>query len=57
MYIHSMRSTSGATRADLLAASAQPVTSPHACAEVGLDFDLPVDIREKINFPTENFLK
>ena len=32
--VHSPRSTSGATRADLLAAGAQPVTSPHACAEV-----------------------
>ena len=28
--VHSLRSTSGATRADLLVASAQPVTSPHA---------------------------
>ena len=38
--VHSLRSTSGATRADLLAASTQPVTSPYACAEVGLDSDL-----------------
>ena len=29
--VHSPRSTSGATLADLLAAGAQPVTSPHAC--------------------------
>ena len=34
--IHYPRSTSGATLANLLAASVQPVTSPHACAEVGL---------------------
>ena len=34
--VHSLRSTSGATCADLLAAGMQPVTSPHACAEVGL---------------------
>ena len=27
--VHSLRSTSGATRANLLAAGAQPVTSPH----------------------------
>ena len=33
------RFTSGATLADLLAAGAQPVTSPHACAEVGLGSD------------------
>ena len=32
--VHSPRFTSGATLADLLAAGAQPVTSPHACAEV-----------------------
>ena len=31
--VHSLRSTSGATHADLLAAGAQPVTSPYACAE------------------------
>ena len=34
--VHSPRFTSGATLADLLAADTQPVTSPHACAEVGL---------------------
>ena len=34
--VHSPRFTSGATLADLLVAGAQPVTSPHACAEVGL---------------------
>ena len=34
--IHSQRSTSGATHANLLVASTQLVTSPHACAEVGL---------------------
>ena len=34
--VHSPRFTSGATLANLLAAGAQPVTSPHACAEVGL---------------------
>ena len=34
--VHSPRFTSGATLADLLVVSAQPVTSPHACAEVGL---------------------
>ena len=32
------RSTSGATLADLLVASVQPVLSPHTVAEVGLDF-------------------
>ena len=37
--VHSPRSTSGATCADLLVAGAQPVTSPHACAEVGLGSD------------------
>ena len=37
--IHSPRSTSGATCANLLAAFAQPVTSSHACAEVGLGLD------------------
>ena len=31
--------TSGATHADLLAAGVQPVTSPHACAEVKLGLD------------------
>ena len=34
--VHSSRSTSGATLADLLAASAQPVLSPHTVAEVRL---------------------
>ena len=34
--VHSPRVTSGATLANLLAAGAQPVTSPHACAEVEL---------------------
>ena len=34
--VHTPRFTSGATLADLLAAGAQQVTSPHACAEVGL---------------------
>ena len=37
--IHSPRFTSGATLANLLAAGVQPVTSPHACAEVGLGSD------------------
>ena len=37
--VHFPRSTTGATRADLLAASSHPVTSPHACAEVGLGSD------------------
>ena len=40
--IHSPRFTSGATLADLLAAGMQPVTSPHACAEVGhIQLNLP----------------
>ena len=34
--VHSPRLTSGATLTDLLVAGAQPVTSPHTCAEVGL---------------------
>ena len=34
--VHSPRFTSGATLANLLAAGAQPVTSPNKCAEVGL---------------------
>ena len=34
--IHSPRSTSGATLADLLAAGTQPVLSPHTVAEVRL---------------------
>ena len=38
--VHSPRSTSGATCANLLAAGMQLVTSPHACAEVGLSSDL-----------------
>ena len=33
--VHSPRFTSGVTLADFLAAGTQPVTSPHACAEVG----------------------
>ena len=37
--VHSPRFTSGATLANLLAAGVQPVTSPHACAEVGLGSD------------------
>ena len=36
MYIHSPRFTSGATLGNLMVAGVQPVTSPHACAEVGL---------------------
>ena len=38
--IHSPRFTSGATLANLLVGGAQPVTSPHACTEVGLGPDL-----------------
>ena len=34
--VHSLRCTSGATCADLLAIGMQLVTSPHACTEVGL---------------------
>ena len=37
--VHSPRSTSDATHADLLAAGTQLVTSPQACAEVGLGSD------------------
>ena len=37
----------GATLADLLVASAQPVTSPHACAEVGLGSDSNVQPHEQ----------
>ena len=37
--VHSLRSISGATHINLLAAGMQPVTSPHACAEVGLALD------------------
>ena len=33
--------------ADLLAAGAQPVTSPHACAEVGLGSDSNVQLHEQ----------
>ena len=49
--VHSPRFTSGATLADLLAASAQPVTSPHACAEVGLGSDLNVQPHEQKTNP------
>ena len=45
--VHSPRFTSGATLADLLAAGAQPVTSPHACAEVGLGSDSNVQPHEQ----------
>ena len=38
--VHSLRSTSDVTHADLLAADAHPVISPHACAEVGFGSDL-----------------
>ena len=38
--VHSMRSTSAATHADLLASVTQMVTSPYACAQVGLGSDL-----------------
>ena len=38
--VHSPRFTPGATLANLLAADTQPVTFPHACAEVGLGLDL-----------------
>ena len=38
--VHSPRFTSGTTLADLLASGVQPVTSPHAWAEVGLCLDL-----------------
>ena len=34
--VHSLRSTSGATRANLLAAGLPPVLSPHTVAEVRL---------------------
>ena len=34
--VHSLRSTSGTTHADLLAADMQPVLSPHTVAEVRL---------------------
>ena len=42
--VHPLRSTSDATLADLLAASTQPITFPHACAEVGLGSDLNVQL-------------
>ena len=45
--VHSPRFTSGATLADLLAAGTQPVTSPHACAEVGLGSDSNVQPHEQ----------
>ena len=45
--VHSSRFTSGATLANLLAAGAQPVTSPHACAEVGLGSDSNVQLHEQ----------
>ena len=45
--VHSPRFTSGATLADLLAAGAQLVTSPHACAEVGLGSDSNVQPHEQ----------
>ena len=48
--VHSPRFTSGATLADHLAAGAQPVTSPHACAEVGLGLVSNVQSHEqKVN--------
>ena len=45
--VHSPRSTSGATLANLLAASVQPVTSPYACAEVGLGSDSNMQLHEQ----------
>ena len=45
--VHSPRFTSGATLANLLAAGAQLVTSPHACAEVGLGSDSNVQLHEQ----------
>ena len=45
--VHSPRFTSGATLADFLAAGAQPVTSPHACAEVGFGSDSNVQLHEQ----------
>ena len=44
--VHSPRFTSGGTLADLLAADMQPVTSPYACAEVGLGSDSNVQSHE-----------
>ena len=56
--VHSPRFTSGATLANLLAAGVQPVTSPHACAEVGLGSDSNVQPHEqKTNRITQQFLK
>ena len=49
-YVHSLRSTSAATHANLLMASTQPVTSLHACAEVGLGLDSNgQSLRQKTN--------
>ena len=45
--VHSPRFTSGTTLANLLAAGVQPVTSPHACAEVGLGSDSNVQPHEQ----------
>ena len=45
--VHSPRFTSGATLANLLAAGTQPVTSPHACAGVGLGSDSNVQPHEQ----------
>ena len=45
--VHSPRFTSGATLTNLLAAGVQLVTSPHACAEVGLSSDLNVQLHEQ----------
>ena len=45
--VHSPRFTCGATLADLLVAGMQPVTSPHACAEVGLGSDSNVQPHEQ----------
>ena len=45
--VHSPRFTSGAILANLLAAAAQPVTSPHECAEVGLGSDSNVQSHEQ----------
>ena len=46
--VHSLRSTSRATLADLLAAGVQPVTSLHACAEVGLGFEWAITSTEDV---------
>ena len=45
--VHSPRFTSGATLADHLAAGVQLVTSPNACAEVGLGSDSNVQLHER----------